>query len=168
MSHGWGVMVGFNFSRHVGIVGEVNYNQINQKFKDRNLDRRVSVSYLNIPVMLSLNTNKEAPVNLNFVVGPQFGLNLGASVSGDDGGNADSVRAVVGVKSGDIGAAYGAGLEFALNREHTLRLDLGFRGYYGLVDMRGSQSSSNPDTYNVLLRASRKTYAGYIGLTFLF
>lgn len=168
MSHGWGALIGFNFNRHVGVVAEVNYIQINQKFKDRNLDRRVSVSYLNIPVLLSLNTNKEAPVNVNFVVGPQFGLNVGASVDGDDGGNQDSVKATVGVKSGDVGAAYGAGLEFALNREHTIRLDVGFRGYYGLVDMRATQSGNNPDTYNVLLSAKRKTYAGYIGIAFLF
>lgn len=168
MSHGWGVMLGFNLSRHVGIVGEVNYLQINQKYKDRTLNRTVHISYLNIPVMLSLNTNKESPVNVNFVVGPQFGLNIGSSVKSDDGGNVDSVRAVVAAKSGDVGVAYGAGLEFALNKSHSLRLDLGFRGYYGLVDMRASQSNSNPDTYNVLLRASRKTYAGYIGLTFMF
>jgi len=168
MSHGWGIMFGFNFSRHVGIVGEVDYLQINQKYKDRNLNRTVQISYLNIPVLLSLNTNKELPVNLNFVVGPQFGLNVGSSVKTEDNGNADSLKAVVAAKPGDVGLAYGAGLEFALNKNHSVRLDLGFRGYYGLVDMRASQTNNNPDTYNVLLRASRKTYAGYIGLTFLF
>jgi hypothetical protein len=168
MSHGWGVMLGFNFSRHVGIVGEVDYLQINQKFKDRSLNRTVQISYLNIPVLLSLNTNKESAVNLNFVVGPQFGLNVGSSVKTEDNGNADSLKAVVAAKPGDVGVAYGAGLEFALNKNHSVRLDLGFRGYYGLVDMRASQTNNNPDTYNVLLRASRKTYAGYIGLTFLF
>jgi hypothetical protein len=168
MSHGWGIMGGFNFSRHVGIVGELSYIEINQKYKDRNLNRTVQISYLNIPVMLSLNTNKEAPVNVNFVVGPQFGLNVGSSVKTEDGRDADSLRATIAVKPGDVGLAYGAGLEFALNKQHTLRLDLGFRGYYGLVDMRANQTNNNPDTYNVLLRASRKTYAGYIGLTFLF
>jgi hypothetical protein len=169
MSHGWGGFIGFNFTRHVGIVGEVNYHEINQKYKDRGLDRQVSVSYLNIPVLLSLNTSKEAAVNLNFVVGPQFGFNIGGSVDGDTDGNVDQARATVGAKSGDVGAAYGAGLEFALNRDHTVRLDLGFRGYYGLVDMRADQTSSgSQDTYNVLLSASRKTYAGYIGIAFLF
>jgi hypothetical protein len=118
--------------------------------------------------MLSLNTDKSAPVNLNFVVGPQFGFNIGSSITGNDGANQDTLRATIGAKAGDVGAAYGAGVEFMLNDSHNLRLDLGFRGYYGLVDMRANQSSNNPDTYNVLLRASRKTYAGYIGLTWLF
>jgi hypothetical protein len=169
MSHGWGVMLGFNFSRHVGIQGEVNYNEINQKFKDRGLERTVHVSYLNIPVMLSLNTDKSAPVNLNFVVGPQFGLNVGSSIKGGtSSAGTETVTAKVAARSGDVGAAYGAGLEFMLNHDHTLRLDLGFRGYYGFVDMSANQTSSNPDTYNVLLSASRKTYSGYLGLTFCF
>lgn len=168
MSHGWGVMGAVNFSRHMGLQAEINYHEINQKYKDQGLNRQVRVSFLNIPVLLSLNTNKEAPVNVNFVLGPQFGINLGADVSGDDGGNTDEVRATVGVKSGDVGAAYGAGLEFSLNEAHTLRLDVGFRGYYGLVDMSADQTSNNPDTYNVLLKASRKSYSGYLGVAFLF
>ena len=169
MSHGWGMFIGFNFNHHVGVVGEVNYHEINQKYKDQGLNRQVSVSYLNIPLLLSLNTDKTAPVNLNFVVGPQFGLNVGGSVDGDTNGNVDQARATVGAKGGDVGAAYGAGLEFSLNQSHTFRLDLGFRGYYGFVDMSAKQTGSgSSDTYNVLLSASRKSYAGYIGVAFLF
>jgi hypothetical protein len=172
MSHGWGMMLGFNFSKHVGIQGEVNYNEVNQKYKDQGLNRTVHISYLNIPVMLSLNTDKSAPVNVNFVVGPQFALNVGASVkeegSVNNNGGTETVRATVAARSGDVGAAYGAGLEFMLNDAHTLRLDLGFRGYIGFIDMKADQTSNNPDTYNVLVSASRKTYAGYLGLTFCF
>jgi hypothetical protein len=168
MSHGWGIMLGFNFNDHVGIQGEVNYNEINQKWKDRDLNRTVHVSYLNIPVLLSLNTDKSAPVNVNFVVGPQFALNVGSSIKGGSSAGSETVTATVAARSGDVGAAYGAGLEFMLNPAHSLRLDVGFRGYYGFVDMRADQTSNNPDTYNVLVSASRKTYAGYIGLTFLF
>jgi hypothetical protein len=168
MSHGYGVMLGFNFSKHVGIQGEVNYNEISQKYKDRGLERQVSVSYLNIPVMLSLNTDKSAPVNWNFVAGPQFGLNVGSSIKTTGNATGDTLRATVGVKEGDVGFAYGTGFEFALNRAHTLRLDLGFRGFYGFVDMSASNTSSNPDTYNILVKASRKTYSGYLGLTWCF
>jgi len=170
MSHGWGLMGALNFSRHIGLQAEINYHEINQKYKDQGLNREVNVSYLNIPVMHSINTYKEAPVNLNFVVGPQFGFNVGAETSGDTSGNADAAQATVGAKAGDVGAAYGAGLEIMLNDNHTLRLDLGFRGYYGLVNMSADQTnnSGSTETYNVLLNASRKTYAGYLGLTFLF
>src|SRR5205814_1536614 len=58
LSHGVGVMLGLNFSKNVGLQAEVNYLDITQKYKDRNLERQVNVSYLNIPVLLSLNTDK--------------------------------------------------------------------------------------------------------------
>ncbi|MCW3078173.1 MAG: hypothetical protein JWO32_2782 [Bacteroidetes bacterium] len=169
MSQGYGIMMGFNFDRHIGIQAEINYNQTSQKYKDKGLDRQVDISYLNIPVMLSINTDKRLPVNLNFVVGPQFGFNVGSAIkSGGTAAGTETVHAVVAVKQGDVGAAYGAGLEFALNKAHTLRLDLGFRGYYGFVDISGSNPSNSPDTYNVIVKASRRTYAGYLGLTFCF
>jgi hypothetical protein len=167
MSNGWGVMIAHNFNRHVGFQVEVDYNQISQKFKDRNLDRRVDVSYLNIPVLLSLNTDKSNWVNWNFVAGPQFGINLGSHVKTNGSNNTDTLHAVVAVKPGDVGLAYGTGLEFMLNKPHTVRLDLGFRGFYGFVDMSASQSNG-PDTYNIVVKASRKQYAGYLGITFLF
>ncbi|MGZ4089491.1 MAG: porin family protein, partial [Bacteroidia bacterium] len=168
MSQGYGVMFGLNFDRHVGIQAEVNYSQITQKYKDRGLERQVDISYINIPVMLSLNTDKRLPVNLNVVAGPQFGVNVGSSVKTTGTASTDTLKATVAVKPGDVGFAYGAGLEFALNKIHTVRLDLGFRGFYGLVDMNATNTSNNPDTYNILVKASRKTYAGYIGLTFCF
>jgi hypothetical protein len=168
MSHGWGAMVGFNFTRHIGIMGEIDYLQVNQKWKDKNLDRVVELSYINFPIMLQFNTDKMAPVNVNFVVGPQFGLNIGSSVRTTGSADADVVQATVAAKKGDAGAAYGVGLEFGLNKEHSLRLDVGFRGYLGFLDISGGQTNNNPDTYNVLLKAGRTSYAGYLGLAYMF
>jgi len=168
MSNGFGAFIGHNFSRHVGVILEVDYNQMSQKYRDANLDRIVNLSYVNVPVLLSLNTDKTNWVNWNFVVGPQFGLNIGSSVKTNGNANGDTLRAVVAVKEGDVGLAYGTGLEFALNEDHTFRLDVGFRGFYGLVNMDAKQSSSSPGSYNVVLRAARKYYAGYIGITFVF
>jgi hypothetical protein len=168
MTHGWGAFVGFNFTKNVGVVGEINYLQVNQKWKDKTLERIVSLSYLNFPVLLSLNTDKMAPVNFNFVVGPQFGLNIGSSLKTTGSGSADVVQATVAAKGGDVGMAYGLGAEIGLNKEHTMRLDVGFRGYYGFVDISAGQTSNNPDSYNVLLTAARKSYAGYLGLAWMF
>ncbi|MGZ4033998.1 MAG: porin family protein [Bacteroidia bacterium] len=166
MSNGFGIMLGLNLNKYIGVQGELNYYQVSQKYKDRNLDRQIDISYLNIPVLLSLNTNKESIVNLNLVAGPQFGINVGSNIKTSGNNNTDTLRAVVSMKHGDVGFAYGAGLEVALNPEHTFRLDLGFRGFYGLVNM--NSTASGKDTYNVIVEASRKTYGGYIGLTLLF
>ncbi len=167
MSNGFGVFVGHNFNHHVGLILELDYNQVSQKYKDRNLDRRVNINYINVPVLLSLNTDKAKVVNWNFVAGPQFGLNIGSDVTEAPG---DTVKYTVAVKGGDVGLAYGTGLEIALNREHTVRLDFGYRGFSGLVDMGAKQTSStsNSASFNVLVSAKRNYHAGYVGLTFLF
>jgi len=166
LNYGYGVMFGLNFSKNVGLMAEIDYLDISQKYKDRELERQVHLNYLNIPVLLSLNTNKTKPVNLNVVIGPQFGINVGSSVSATDNANGNTVNATLAVKEGDVGIAYGAGFEFALNRRHTFRLDLGFRGMYGLVDI--SSDVTGPNTYNVLIHASRRSYGGYLGLTLAF
>ena len=168
MSHGFGVMLGFNLSKNIGIQAEASYLEISQKYKDQNLNRQVNVSYLNSPILLSVNTDKTRMVNLNFVAGPQFGVNLGSSVQTTGNENEGTLRAVVGAKGTDVGLAYGTGLEFALSRTHCLRADIGYRGFYGLVDANANQSSKNPDTYNVLVRASRFSHAAYLGLTLCF
>ena len=84
-----------------------------RNIKDQSVDNEVNIKYLDIPVLLSLNTNKMAAVNLNAVVGPQFGINVGSDISSS--GSTATATATVAAKKGDIGAAFGAGLEFALN-----------------------------------------------------
>ena len=166
MSNGFGIMTGLNLTKNIGIHAEVNYYNINQKYADGNLNHDLTINYLNIPVMLSLNTNKTAPVNLNLVAGPQFGINAGSKFETSGSGNTNSTTAVVSLRKGDVGFAYGAGLEIALNKSHSFRLDLGFRGFYGLVNM--DTSSNEQGTYNVIVSASRKTYGGYAGLAWMF
>ena len=166
ISHGFSIITGLNFTKNIGVVAEVNYYQINQKYTDGNLNHNLKIDYFNIPILLSLNTNKTAPVNLNLVAGPQFGINAGSKFETSGNSSSDSTTAVVALRKGDVGFAYGAGLEFALNKNHTFRLDLGFRGFYGLVNMDTSTNSQG--TYNVIVSASRKTYGGYAGLTWMF
>jgi hypothetical protein len=166
VSNGVGVMLGMNFSKNVGIQTAVEYLDISQKYKDQGLSRQVDVSYMNIPVLLQLNTNKTKPVNLNFVVGPQFGINIGASTSVSGNGDTETLHATVGAKGTDVGAAYGAGLEIAVDKERRFRIDLGYRGFYGLVDAQANQVA--PDTYNIFVKGSRRTNAAYVGLAWAF
>ncbi len=79
-SHGFGGMIALYFSQHIGIQAEVDYYKATQEFKDQSADNEVSIKYLDIPVLLSLNTNKMAAVNFNAVVGPQFGINVGSDI----------------------------------------------------------------------------------------
>lgn len=165
-NNGFGVMFAHNISSVVGLQIEINYDKISQKYKDRGLDQKVTIDYFNIPLLLSLCTPKTNPVFFGIVVGPQFGINAGSKLNGNNQSETDTLHAVVAVKQGDVGLAYGAGFGIALNEKQTVRVDFGFRGMYGLVDINGTPTADN--TYNVLVKGSRKVYGGYAGITFLF
>jgi opacity protein-like surface antigen len=169
LSNGYGGFLGFNFTKNIGIQAEVIYNDLSQQYKDHELDRRIDISYINVPVLLSLNTNRIEAVNLNVVVGPQWGVNVGSKIETVGTTNATDAQAVLAVKKNDFGIAYGAGLDFCLNAAHSIRLDLGFRGVMGLMEVSDQSKTMDTNSYYIILEKSRvDTYAGYVGLTFLF
>lgn len=168
LGYGVGSMLGINFTNHVGIQGEIIYNSLSQKYKDQDLQREINLRYINIPLLLSLNSGKSKPVNLNIVFGPQLGFNVGSSIKTAGGTSTDTLTTVLAIKKSDFGFAYGAGLEFALNSTRTIRLDLGFRGVYGFVNVSNTAQTTTTNSYYILDRATVKTNSGYIGLTFLF
>lgn len=169
LGYGFGGMLGLNFTDHVGLQAEVIYSSLAQKYTDADFEREVKLSYINVPLLLSINTNYSLPVNLNIVAGPQLGINTGSKLSTSSGAEGtDTVNAVLAVKPADIGLAYGAGLDFGFGSSFSTRLSVGFRGVYGLIDVSEKSNSVTTDSYYVLDRSHVKTYAGYIGLTFTF
>ncbi len=164
MGYGVGAFLGFNFTEHVGIQVEGIYSTITQKYKEQDVENKIKLKYLNIPVLLSLNTGKSRIINLNIVAGPQMGISVGSDFST----GSDSSHAVLSVKKGDIGLAYGAGLDFGLNELKNLRLGFGFRGVLGLFDISDDNGSTTTESYYVLDRNRIKTYSAYIGLSYLF
>lgn len=169
MGYGFGGLLGFNFNKNVGVQVEVIYNQFSQKYKDHTLDRRIDINYINIPALLSLNTNRMSEVNFNVVVGPQWGINVGSKLQTSGTGNGNSNKqAILAVKKNDFGIAYGAGLDFGLNHMRSIRLDVGFRGVLGLINISDQSQTLETNSYYVLTKDQIKTYSGYIGLTFLF
>ena len=59
---------------------------------------------------------KSGQFNLNFVVGPEFGFNTGYDINLTGSNRSDSINPVVVLKKSNVGLAYGAGLEFAINK----------------------------------------------------
>lgn len=169
VNYGWGagILLAYNISEHFGIQGEVIYNKVSQKFAEDDRENEIRLRYVNIPLLLSLNTGKTKPINFNLVVGPQIGLSVGSELFTDNT-NGDNSNGVLSVKKGDLGLAYGAGVSIALVPAQTFRLGLGFRGVYGLVDISDNSDTLADDSYYFLDRSRIKTYSGYIGLSFLF
>jgi hypothetical protein len=165
LGYGAGLLLGTNFNDNVGLQGELIFSQLAQKYKTGgDIERKVKLNYINVPLLLSLNTGIHNPVNLNFVIGPQLGLNTGSSVEVNNGTEADTVHAVLAVKRGDIGFAYGVGVDFG----SEVKFSVGFRGVYGLVDISDRSRNITTSEYYILDRAHVRTYSGYVGLSFLF
>lgn len=168
LGYGGGVTLGFNFSKHLGLQTGVIYNSYSQKYKDNNLDHQIDVSYINIPLLLSLNTNKTKPVNLNVMVGPELGINIGSSIKGGSGASTDTLTAVLAIKGNDFGLAYGFGLEFMLNKTRTLRFDIGYRGIYGFTNISNTSQTTQTNSYYMIDKANIRSNSIYFGLAFLF
>lgn len=168
LSYGYGGLLGFNFTKHVGLQLEVLYSTLSQKYADHTLDREIDINYVNVPLLLSLNVNRTNAFNINLVVGPQLGINVGSSVTtrGTANGNTNT-KAVLAVKENDLGIAYGGGVDFGLNAARTIRFDIGFRGVNGLIDVSDRSEKLETGSYYILQKKRTQTYAGYIGFTFL-
>ena len=176
LGYGGGVYFGFNISKHFAIQPEILYSTLSQKYKDKGIDRRIDVDYINIPLMFVFNTNITKPVNFNIAAGPQVGINVGAKVSSVSQGNTAVVNTKFAVKATDFGVAYGAGFDFRL--VDFLTLGVGFRGVKGLVDISDKNSTATYtstdngvttiQTVAVLDKSKVSSYGGYVGLRFNF
>jgi hypothetical protein len=152
----------------VGIQGEIIYSSVSQKYSDNDAQHKVSLKYINVPLLLTLNTGKSKMVNLNLVGGPQIGFNVGSSITTTDAADVSNAQPVLSIKKGDFGVAYGAGIDFALTSAHTLLLSLGYRGVLGLIDISDNSNTVTTDSYYVIDRTHLKTNAVYAGLTLMF
>lgn len=169
LGYGFGSFIGINFTDHIGVQAEIIYSSLAQKYTENNVEREIKLSYVNIPLLLSLNTGKSNIVNFNVVAGPQLGLNVGSkitTVSGDQ--STITSTAVLAVKKSDVGFAYGAGIDFGLIPSGSFRIGLGYRGVSRLVDIGDNSKQLSTDDYYVLKRTKIQTNAFYVGFSFLF
>jgi len=165
---GVSALVGFNFNSHVALQGEVIYNTFSRKYSEGDVARKVNLRYVNIPLLFSLNTGKYNAVNLNIVAGPQLGILVGNTVYTSGSTTSDTPQAILTVRKSDISLAYGAGLDFKLNRAGTFRVGAGFRGTYGLFNISNKSGDITAEEYYVLDRTHVQTYSIYTGFSFLF
>ena len=168
MGYGVGALVAFNITEHVGAQFEVIYSNITQKFKEKDVDHKITLKYFNIPLLLSLNTGVSKMINLNIVGGPQIGVSAVAKLETTNQTSNDNPNPVVSVKKGDFGLVYGAGVDFGLNSARTVRLGLGYRGVFGLLDISDNSKTQTTNNYYVLDRSHIRTNAIYMGLSVRF
>ncbi|MBL0315698.1 MAG: PorT family protein [Flavobacteriales bacterium] len=168
MGYGVGAFLAFNFNPHIGVQAEGIYSSISQKYKEEEIERKINLKYINIPLLLSLNTNKNLPVNLNLVGGPQMGISVGSSMSSSGGDGTTATQGIFAVRKGDVGFAFGAGLDFGVNPDQTIRISFGYRGVRGLFDISDNNRTDVTNSYYILDRTKIKTNAVYLGASIMF
>lgn len=165
LGFGFGGFLGFYFSDYAGAQGELIYSSVNQKYMDQEVERKINLQYINIPLLVSLNTGKVKQVNFNIVAGPQIGINVGSNVFSS---GFDTTNAVISVRAADLGFAYGAGFDFGINETRTFRVGIGYRGVLGLFDISNTSQSLATNSFYIIDRTHLKTHSVYIGISYLF
>lgn len=165
---GVGGFFAYNFSEHIGIQAEIIYNKLSQKYTEVDLSQDINLGYINIPILFSYNTSKKESVNFNFVIGPQIGISAGSNIFTERTVGENHMPGVLKVKTSDFGLAYGAGVDFGLNKDNTIRLGVGFRGVYGLVDIGDDSQTVVTGSYYILDKTKLTTYSAYLGASILF
>ncbi|MBK9248299.1 MAG: PorT family protein [Ignavibacteria bacterium] len=167
LGHGFAGIAHCEFSKHIGMQAEIIYSSSSHLFKEEDVERRIDITYIHVPIMMVFNTGTSDPVNIHFTAGPQFGLLVGSSMS-TTGGNGKSNEGILAMRNTDLGIAYGVGIDVGIDPLNILRLSIGFRGTAGLTSMGDSDKPLPPNSYYLLGESSRDTYSGYIGLVYRF
>lgn len=165
---GVGALLGFKISDHTGMQVEAIYSSLYQKFQEKEGERKVNLRYFSIPLLFSLHTNKVKAVSFGIVLGPQLGISAGSSISKSNNSNSDEDEPILSVKRGDLGFAYGAGVNFALDKNKRVRLGFGYRGVFGVLDISDDSNTTVTDSYYILEKTNITTHAAYAGLSILF
>jgi hypothetical protein len=138
IGYGYGGSLAYFFNNYVSFNLEVVYSEIDQDYMDeQNNERRLGVSYFDIPMLATINSNFGRQVNINAALGPQLGIFSGARFDGKSQGETSNVDAVVALDPVGIGLGYGAGIDFGMGAKRHTHLNLGFRGVAGLTNTAG-------------------------------
>ena len=168
LGYGGGIFLGYHFNTNIGVQAEVIYSSINQKYKELDVEKKVNLRYINVPLLLVLNTGVTNPVNISLVAGPQIGISVGSSFDNVITGDSLNLDPILSVKKGDLGIAYGAGFDFGLDPDNKFRLGLGFRRVYGLINISDDAKTQETNSYYIIEKTNIKTYSVYMGLSVLF
>ena len=168
LGFGAGAFFSYNYNNYIGVQIEGIYTSTSQNFKDNANELKVDLKYVSIPLLVSLNTGKHKTVNFNIVAGPQLGLNVGSRINSTSNDGTGAVTSEVTVKKGDIGFAYGAGIDVGLNTAKTIRLGIGYRGVLGLIDISDDSKNKTTTNYYVLDRSHIVSNSAYVGVSIMF
>lgn len=169
---GFGISFLFSkiMNRYINIQTGIMYHEMSYGLPiEKHKDYQLHLTNLQIPLLAVFNTDKFCCINYSIFVGPQFTYNLSSSYIPPESALAlrDTTHVILSVSPGDIGIAYGAGGDIAINKAKTMRIDIGYRGSLGFTDRSGNLEEANQ--VNIIpQRTTINTFGGYLGFKMIF
>ena len=116
---------------------------------EQGVEVKLDVDYIEIPILLTLSPPTTGNVGFNFFIGPALGFKTGCNASFGQAGvrvsvDCDDPQFDVPLKSVDLGAMVGAGLDIGLTGNVSVVLE----GFYNLGLTKIDDSGVDDDTKN--------------------
>jgi len=155
MGYAASINLGYNFSKSIGIMGELQYSLQGQKYEgDQKIEgdvykveRDINLRYVNLPLLFKYSSGEKL-VRFRFYVGPQVGVLLEATqdytrnnekletIVDDNDGNpfkTDEDDITDRIEKFDFGIVGDVGADFHITKD--IYLTAGLRGNYGFRDI---------------------------------
>ena len=164
-----------------GFMAEVNYSKAGQNYKDgftttlcpdhSDFERKFSLHYLQVPLMAKFTPTHRRDVKWYVIVGPQVGVLLAAketvSLSGVEQSESLFTPAKQKVKTLDLDIVVGTGADIFLT--DNIYINVGFKTYFGLIDINGKSVQNFISANDGKYLASRNFNAGvHVGVHYYF
>jgi hypothetical protein len=163
-AQGGGVTFAFNLFDNFGIQAEALYSEQGQKFirtdtSGNNYENILKLTYINVPVLLRLNSSTRKTVSFNITGGIQMGLLYGAGLTVKRTEGTITTGVASKFETVDMAVVYGGG--FDINLAEFFHFNIGLRLVEGLTDIgrSGNELFHASPTYN-------KITSVYAGVTF--
>ncbi|MFI5172712.1 MAG: outer membrane beta-barrel protein, partial [Chitinophagales bacterium] len=157
-------------NRFISIQTGLIYHSINYELVgDHKMHYDIHLDNINVPLLIGINSDVCKVVNYSLFTGFQFGRNINSTLNNQNYNlTRDTIQTVIALNKCDIGIAYGAGMDIALNKSRNIRLELGGRGSFGLGNICGKVDQAANEENIFTGETTINTFGGYAGIKFAF
>ncbi len=143
----------------LGVQVGAGFVQKGAKQTESGIDIEFELGYVEIPLLLTYSPPTSGNVGFTFSVGPAVGFNTGCTISATDAGvtvelDCDDPSLGVDVKSFELGAMVGAGLDIGLTESVSLVLDGLYNFGFTKIDGSDVNNDIKNRAFSILVGAS--------------
>ncbi len=139
----------------LGVQVGAGFVQKGAKETELGIDLEFELGYIEIPLLLTLSPPTSGNVGFTFSVGPAVGFKTGCEFSASDAGvtvelDCDDPSIDLDLKSFDVGAMVGAGLDIGLTESISLHLDAFYNFGFTKIDDSGVDDDVKNRAFSIL------------------